>query len=182
MSGIRGEYERDGVRGYYAGRGHSYRNPHEPLVRQAVVELSRDHGLDLSCVLDLACGSGEVTLAVRELGGVAHGIDPYTGEAYLARTGQGCEAVTFEQIEAGALRGRRYSLVACSFALHLVTESRLPSVCGALREVSEALLVIAPHKKPVVRREWGWELVEERVFSGGEPEWMKCRGRVCRGV
>lgn len=163
---IRTEYERRGVRGFYAESGADYRNPHEPHLRRCIaraVELWRP---DLSHVLDLAAGSGEVTLALRELGADrVDGVDPFTFEAYLARTGAAAERLTFEDVAAGALAARRYSLVACSFALHLVEPSRLPAVCQQLALVSDALLVLTPHKRPVIGPEWGWELVGEQVIE-----------------
>jgi len=94
-------------------------------------------------------------------------IDPYTHVAYTKRTGAPCEALTFEQIAAGALRGRVYSLIACSFAMHLVESSRLASLCYALSQLSQSLLILTPHKRPTLRPEWGWtlkhEILHERV-------------------
>lgn len=166
--GVRGRYEQLGVRGYYERFGGEYRNPHEPAVRAALGRAVAEWHLDLSHVLDLACGSGEVTLALRELGGGrTDGIDPYTAEAYLRRTGQPAETYTFEQIAAGALIGRAYSLLVCSFAMHLVPESRLPLLATQLAQIGPALLLITPHKRPLLRPAWGWaqqgELLVERV-------------------
>src|SRR5262245_42733465 len=105
---IRRQYERHGVAGYYSQFGDAYRNPSEAAIREVMRAVVEDWRLDLERVLDLACGSGEITLALRELGGRSiEGIDPHTGEAYLARTGQRAEPVSFEQIAAGALAGRR---------------------------------------------------------------------------
>src|SRR5690606_31740148 len=99
----------------------------------------------LSQVLDLAAGSGEITLALRQATqgraetATIQGCDPYTGEAYRTRTGSPCEPLSFEAIADGAIRGRRYSCVICSFAMHLVEGSRLPAVCWALSEVTDHL-------------------------------------------
>jgi hypothetical protein len=105
---------------------------------------------------------------LRSLGAARiDGIDPFTGEAYQARTGAVAEAIRFEDISLGALAGRRWSLVVCSFALHLVESSWLPGVCRALAEVSETLVVVTPHKRPEIRAGWGWgpavELKHERT-------------------
>ena len=44
--------------------------------------------IDLSNVLDLAAGSGEITIALEERDvKKIHGIDPYTFEAFKSRTG-----------------------------------------------------------------------------------------------
>jgi hypothetical protein len=163
---IRAHYERRGVRSFYTESGAGYRNPHEPQLRRCIARAVELWSPDLSLVLDLAAGSGEVTLALRGLGAArVEGIDPFTADAYLARTGQPAERLTFEDVAAGALAGRQYSLVACSFALHLVERSRLPVVCEQLAQISEALLVLTPHKRPVIRREWGWELRGEHVVE-----------------
>ena len=169
---IRKEYERYGAERYYRRFGASYRNPHEVALRHALQAAVAAWQPDLSRVLDLACGSGEATLALRELGAArVDGIDPYTGAAYLARTGQAAEPLTFEDVAGGALAGRRYSLIVCSYALHLAEPSRLPGIAWALAQVAPALLILTPHKRPVIRAEWGWrlegEIVVERVRARG---------------
>src|SRR6476469_9120335 len=87
-SAIRAAYEQYGVEGFYQRFGDSYRNPHERVIRAALGAALARWDLPLDRVLDLACGSGEVTLALRTLGCEAiDGIDPYTYQAYAARTG-----------------------------------------------------------------------------------------------
>jgi len=135
-------------------------------VRQTIHTAVAAWRLDLAHVLDLACGSGEVTLALRELeAGAIDGLDPYTGAAYQARTGQPAEAISFEAIASGILEGRRYSLVVCSYALHLLAPSRLPRLAYQLSRVAGALLVLTPHKRPSLRPEWGWALTGEMVVQ-----------------
>lgn len=163
---VRGGYEAHGVAAYYRRFGAAYRNPHEPAVRRALGAAVAAWRPDLSRVLDLAAGSGEATLALRDLGAAdVDGVDPYTAAAYEARTGRPAAALGFEDVAAGALAGRAYSLVVCSFALHLCEPSRLPGVAAALALVSPALLVVTPHKRPVVRAEWGWGLAGELVVD-----------------
>jgi SAM-dependent methyltransferase len=173
---IRKEYEKHGVRGYYEQFGDTYRNPHETAIRSALQEgLSRWH-VDLSNVLDLACGSGEVTLVLQELGCTTiEGIDPFTVEAYRARTGTQAEPFTFEQIAEGALEGRQYSLIVCSFALHLLPASRLPVLAYQLARIAPVLIVLTPHKRPHLREAWGWRLEDEIVAS-------RVRARLYRSV
>lgn len=175
---IRHEYEAHGVEAFYRERGGEYRNPHEPMIARSIAIAARDWHLDLTNVLDLAAGSGEATLALREAG-ARHidAIDPYTFEAYEQRTGSPAGLETFEQIAQGALLARRYSLIVCSFALHLIEPSRLPLVCVQLSLISPALLILTPHKRPQVRREWGWVLdcemvvqrVRSRLYRSGNP-------------
>jgi SAM-dependent methyltransferase len=168
---IRPQYERLGVEGFYRTHGSSYRNPHEFAVHGLLEEIINTNDLDLSNVLDLACGSGEVTLKLLDFGARVHGIDPFTGAAYFERTGQIAEALTFEDIALGALEGREYSLVVCSFALHLVEPSRLPTLCYQLSQVSSRLVMLTPHKRPVIQESWGWNLETELMMD-------RVRGRV----
>jgi SAM-dependent methyltransferase len=163
---IREEYQIRGVAGFYRDSGGEYRNPHEPQIQRSLEIAARDWTLDLSHVLDLAAGSGEVTLALRELGAAKiDGIDPFTFSAYQERTGQDAGRQTFEQIADGALEGRLYSLIACSFALHLIEPSRLPRVAMQLSSIGFQLLVITPHKRPHISIEWGWKLEQEMVVQ-----------------
>ena len=154
------------MRGFYADSGARYRNPHEPQVRRCVQAAVHAWGPDLTHVLDLAAGSGEAALALREAGAQkVDGIDPYTAAAYLERTGQPAERLTFDDVAAGALSGRSYSLVVCSFALHLCEPSRLPAVAQQLSLVGGSLLILTPHKRPVLKAEWGWDLIGEQVVE-----------------
>jgi SAM-dependent methyltransferase len=164
---IRPQYEAHGVTGFYEQFGATYSNPHEPQIKVLLEKLIPAWSLDLSSVLDLACGSGEVSSVILEYGGQVTGIDPFTFEAYRARTGLEAERFSFEDIANGALEGRHFSLIVCSFALHLVEVSRLPTVAFQLAQVSETLLILTPHKRPYLKAEWGWkpesETLETRV-------------------
>jgi SAM-dependent methyltransferase len=163
---IRAAYERHGVRQFYERRGPQYRNPHEAAIERVLRAAVAKWSLDLSQVLDLACGSGEATLVLRSLGaGAITGIDPFTADAYRARTGAEAERLTFEEIVAGSLAGRHFSLIVCSFALHLVEQSRLPSLAFQLSRVADSLLILTPHKRPVLKPDWGWQLVGEIVIE-----------------
>lgn len=159
---IRNQYEQYGVAGYYQQYGSSYRNPHEPHISAALQAAVAQLQPDTTAVLDLACGSGEITLALRACGceGIT-GLDPYTGEAYQQRTGQTALPYKFEQIAAGVLSQHRYSLIVCSFALHLVSQSRLPVVCYQLARIAPHLLILTPHKRPHIKAAWGWQMTNE---------------------
>lgn len=166
MDSIRSEYEEHGVTEFYEQFGSSYRNPHEETIRLVVQQAVKQWPLDGEHVLDLACGSGEVTLALRERGFQnIDGIDPYTHQAYLERTGQPAETYTFEDIAAGVLNQRAYSLIVCSFALHLVEESRLPVLIYQLSQLAPALVILTPHKRPTLKETWGFRLTDEFVLD-----------------
>jgi hypothetical protein len=103
---------------------------------------------------------------LRQLGATnSEGIDPYTAQAYQERTGQTAEQFTFEQIASGALVDRHYSLIVCSFALHLVAVSWLPNLCYQLSQLTSDLLILTPHKRPVIKPEWGWNLLQEHIHK-----------------
>jgi 2-polyprenyl-3-methyl-5-hydroxy-6-metoxy-1,4-benzoquinol methylase len=165
---IRREYEEYSVQGFYEKFGDEYRNPHESIIKRVIEECVNQWQLDINQVLDLACGSGEVTLALQSLGTTnIDGIDPYTYNAYYQRTGKPAEIYTFEDIATGVLTGRFYSLILCSFALHLVAESRLPLLLYQLSLITDTLVIITPNKRPQLKSEWGWifgdEIMIERV-------------------
>lgn len=163
---IRRQYEKHGIAGYYSRHGGLYRNPHERIVRLVISAAVRRWRPDLAHVLDLACGSGEVTLALRELGaGQVDGVDPFTGDAYFSRTGQRAEAFSFEQVAAGSLARRRYSLIVCSFAMHLIEKSRLPALLAQLGLIADRLLIVTPHKRPEIKAQWGWVLDQELMIE-----------------
>lgn len=163
---IRGEYERLRPAAYYRLHGHAYRNPHEPAVAKALRVANERWRPDLGNVLDLAAGSGEATLALRALGAAAvDGVDPFTHAAYERRTGRAAERVSFEDVAAGALAGRAYSLVVCSFAMHLCDASRLPGLATQLALVAPALWVVTPHKRPRLLPGWGWDVADELVVE-----------------
>lgn len=167
---IRKEYEAYSVQGFYEKFGDEYRNPHEAIIKQVIEASVQKWQLNCDRVLDLACGSGEVTLALQSLGVTnITGIDPYTYKAYYQRTGKQAEIYTFEDIATGVLTGRFYSLIVCSFALHLVAESRLPLLLYQLSLIGDTMIIITPHKRPQLKAEWGWifldEITIERVRS-----------------
>lgn len=160
---IRPQYEQLGVEGYYQTHGATYQNPHEKQIRVLLEQLVPC--LDLSNVLDLACGSGEVSQKILELGGRVSGIDPFTAQGYAKRTGLIAEPYSFEAVAAGALKNRQYSLIVCSFALHLAPVSRLPLLIFALANISPKLLIISPHKRPILKPQWGFLLEVETSFE-----------------
>jgi SAM-dependent methyltransferase len=158
---IRPQYEAHGVAGFYEQFGATYSNPHEPQIKTLLEKLFPAWSLDLSSVLDLACGSGEVSSVILSHGGNVTGIDPFTFEAFQQRTGLEAERYSFEDIAEGGLENRRFSLIVCSFALHLVEASRLPRVAFQLAQIADTLLILTPHKRPNLNAQWGWKLESE---------------------
>jgi len=165
---IRTGYEEHSVEGFYQKFGDDYRNPQEADVRK-VLELAIaaiNPPIKDNLILDLACGSGEVTLTLTNLGYPnIEGIDPYTYNAYYQRTGKTAETYTFEDIANGVLDGRNYDLIICSFALHLLAESRLPALLYQLSRITSNLIIITPHKRPEFKPTWGWICIDEIIFN-----------------
>jgi len=106
---LRHQYEAHGAQGYYEEYGADYRNPHEGAIRAILREAFADRswGLRVTRLLDLACGSGEASIALRDLGCPIERIDacdPYTQAAYARRVGRPAEAHGVRR--GGGARGR----------------------------------------------------------------------------
>lgn len=172
--GIRNAYARMGVERFYQAHGATYRNPHEDAVIAGIGHCFETWSLDFEHTLDLACGSGEVTLAImaRQDDVQVDGVDPYTGEAYTERTGQPCHSLSFADI---AMHGfdAHYSVIVCSYALHLCPKSRLPGLLWQLSQASDTLVVITPHKKPEIKPQTGWILHDEVRLDGTRTRWYQ---------
>lgn len=163
---IRPQYDKHGASGFYEKFGAEYRNPHEPIIQALLQRALADSPFDPVAVrvLDLACGSGEVTLVLQARGfQEVEGIDPFTGAAYQQRSGLTARPLSFLDIANGALSNRHYDLCICSFALHLATPSLLPNLCLQLASICHFLWVLTPHKQPHIPSAWGWQLKEEQM-------------------
>jgi hypothetical protein len=55
-------------------------------------------------------------------------------------------------------RNKHYDITFCSFALHLVSESRLVPFCQQLALLTDWLVVISPHKRPHIDSKMGFIL------------------------
>ncbi len=164
VDSVRAGYVEHGVRGYYARHGDDYRNPHEDAIGEAIALADGRRPLPAGRVLDLACGSGEATLALATLDGerIFVGCDPYTGDAWRARVPHPLLELDFTAIAAGALQPHGpFDLIVCSFALHLAERSRLPGLLWALSRVGAELLVLSPHKRPAI--DVGFEQIDAFV-------------------
>ncbi|CAL1713374.1 unnamed protein product [Somion occarium] len=119
--------------------------------------------------------------------------DPYTAEAYEARTRLQCAPLSFQDIAEGALPHVKPKTVAptsndispelssleadtldvpviemviCSFALHLIENpSELFSLLWELSTKCRWLVVLAPHKKPEIKPGWGWMKWDVETWS-----------------
>lgn len=170
VAGVRNAYasHAGGATGYYVDSGATYVNPHDAGVREMLVRAVQSwpdlwappgvgretEGGDAqlaSCeggrILDLSCGSGEVTAALVAAGVDVDRIDacdPFTGEAYLRRVGRAAETWSFEDIARGEVSDRRWRVVVCSFAMHLCERAYLPTLC----------MMVRPRPDPLFRGGW----------------------------
>ncbi len=174
MKRIRPLYEKYGAEGYYREHAADYSNPHFPeieaLIRQNFSRFDCSGG-----VLDFACGGGEVTQVLLQLG-VARvtGCDPFTFDLYERQTGCSCLRFSFKDIVKGAPL-ENYSLIISSFALHLCPEKDLFPLTWNLFQAAPTLVVITPHKRPELEKLPGIELIWENaaVTSRGKKVKLK---------
>ena len=75
-------YRKQGVKEFYEQEGENYSNPHKYYIERLLRKKLGPHNPYLKRndrILDLACGSGEVTLPLKQIGYTQiSGIDPYT--------------------------------------------------------------------------------------------------------
>ena len=195
---FRKNYEK-GVEQFYESHGDHYRNPHEPVLRKIFRNLLGRWSRQISFrrTLDLACGSGEASLFVKEffekqgftvaVGTVPEelpegqdltifieGADPFTADAFEERLGVAASTYSFEDIEEGVLsdRGVRYDTIICSYALHLVEPTRMLGTCQQLAMSAAHLIVVTPHKKPDITVAMGWVATEEYSYFKQQYQWI----------
>mgnify|MGYP000019207886 CR=1 FL=1 len=178
--GVRNAYasHSDGAVGYYTEQGAGYSNPHDGGVLESVHDAIRawpdlfkgtvvgdvndENG---ERVLDLSCGSGEVTDALLKAGIPVERIDacdPYTGEAYKNRIKKQCNTWSFEDIARGDIAEKKWKTIICSFAMHLCDDGYLPTLVLMLAVSCDSLIILTPHKRPELDPKWGFKFTEER--------------------
>lgn len=175
FNSMRRNYNTFGVQGYYERVSLEYRNPHFAGVVAGVAKamhfLAHNSLIPPSSTrcLDVACGSGEATIALQRYASRSEpalsleidACDPYLQPAYLQRVGRPASSFSFDDIAAGCLLdGDSYFLSVCSFAAHLIKASMLFATLSQLALRSQYLLVLAPHKKPRITEAMGWEAVD----------------------
>ncbi|KAA8499640.1 hypothetical protein FVE85_7225 [Porphyridium purpureum] len=189
-SGVRDRYAACGsATEYYEKYGAQYQNPHEAQVLALL--RANETRVDYSRTLDFCAGSGEVTLALQRnaRGGRFEdrkvlACDPFTADAFALRTGTPLDwEFSFEDVARGALDEvvaphQRFSACVCSFALHLAPEALLWPVCHALLRVSARLVIITPHKRPVLElvdpEKIELEFADETPTERGKMVRLKC--------
>ena len=100
------------------------------------------------------------------------GCDPYTFEAFEKRMGFKCLQYNFIDITNGSLleyceknKINKFSLIVCSYALHLCDKDKLQMVVYFLSLCCQYLLILTPHKRPQINHTWGFQLLHENVIN-----------------
>lgn len=150
MEAIRTMYSKMGVENFYKEYGNKYENPHSEIINQLLKDINVGDS-----ILDLCCGSGEVTKNFMNKNII--GCDPYTYNLYEKNTGKKALKFTFKEIALGSLEGFKFDTIICSFAMHLCEQSMLNQVLFQLTQISKKLIIITPHKKPEINNFWKLE-------------------------
>ena len=159
---VHSKYKEHGVKNFYKWFYDEYKNPHEPIIKKSLLYINDNWKIDFNNVLDLACGTGEITRIMIDLGyNNIEGVDAYSCDYYNKQTNKTCKPISFDGIIKGDLDNKKYTTIICSFALHLLEPSKLPIFLYKLSEISKQLLIISPHKKPEIKEEWGWTIENE---------------------
>jgi hypothetical protein len=139
----------------------TYKNPHSkkfgPIIKKVIKWLPFNLILESQNypVLDLACGTGEVTIQLMD-NNIHHivGIDPFLATSYSERTSKPVLQNSFEDIYQKRIILERYSIVFCSYALHLCED--LHALLEILKCYTQYLCVLTPHGLPIIPIESGW--------------------------
>jgi len=156
MKPIRKQYEIHGVDAYYSKEADNYSNPHFEQIKSLLIQ--NESRIDFRQILDLSCGHGEVCQVLRELGYTGFsGSDPYTWESFEKKLETPCYKWSFEDVIKGKMKGE-YSSIICSFAMHLCPEKQLYPLAFQLFQHTKQLVIITPHKRPVLEKLDGVQL------------------------
>jgi len=171
ITAIRTEYEDIGVDEFYKKKGKEYVNPHLQYIKESLKTIVDKGIVDLSDVLDLGAGTGEVTNILNNLGYYnTEGLDLYLCNEYENNTGYKCMEMSFNDVRQGKLKNKKYSTIICSYALHLADTSILHDLLWELSLISEYLVILSPTKKPEISED-SWELIYSFTNS-------KCKNRI----
>lgn len=162
MDSVRIGYKQLGIDKYYELHKNDYYNPHADKIEYLLTKYITEYDIGKN-ILDLCCGSGEVTkIIVKSMGDYnIEGLDKYTYDLYTKNTGLECLKMDFKDIVCGALKNKRYDTIICSFAMHLCEQSMLSMLLYQLSKISDTLIILTPHKRPEIKQWWKLEYSEK---------------------
>lgn len=144
------EYQKHGIDSFYTKIGEDYYNPHEKDIKTLITAIYEPN----LTYLDLGAGDGIVSQALIEAGCLnVEGCEPYLFDLYKKRTNKNCLKLTFEDISKGLLT-KKYDVIICSYAMHLLDESFLPNLLYYLSQSANQLIILSPHKRPKIESYW----------------------------
>lgn len=152
---IRNQYVAQGVDAYYQQHGNTYFNLHFAQIKTLLIK--NQHRVNYTQTLDFCAGGGEVSQVLQELGfNYLLGCDPYTYQLYTQNTNQTCLTYNFQEVIQGKLNDyladKVFTSIICSFAMHLCPEKQLYPLVYNLFQLAPQLVIITPHKRPVLEK------------------------------
>lgn len=146
---------------YYINNGNSYSNPHEASIQKIVKNLVQKFFTIQYSYLDLGCGGGQVSKALDSIGCKnVVGLDPYTTSLYKKNCSYHILAHSFQDVAYNKIQLDACDVVIASFSLHLCPTNDLKLLCINLALVCKWLVIISPHKNPVLTEDCKFKLVE----------------------
>lgn len=161
MDSIREEYITNGVENFYEKHKNDYENPHKKIIQDLLQYAKANWNLGEN-LLDFCCGSGEVSQVFLDKNII--GNDPYTYKLYTQNTNKHCYQKSFKDIVENGFE-HKYDTIISSFAMHLCEESMLPSLLWRIKESTNQLIIITPHKRPMCENIYEWELIESKKLN-----------------
>ena len=162
MKGFRKKYCQ-GVSGFYENC-ESYTNPHSSKFKFILKKLFSWFPSDLmnlitleqQPILDLACGTGQITEILMTDYHLEHilGLDPYLYQQYLFNTNKHVYPNSFDDLIMKRITLPSLSLIICSYGLHLCDQ--IDELLEILKDSTRYLCVISPHGLPYISESSGW--------------------------
>jgi SAM-dependent methyltransferase len=168
---IRLKYETYGVDEYYKNHHKSYSNPHMIQIKDLLIK--NKVIIKNNKILDLCCGTGEVTRTLLDLGYKnIKGCDPYTNEIYKTKTNQECYKYNFVDLINYKLE-EEFDCVICSFGMHLCSEKNMTPLINALKYIKvKHVIIITPHKRPNLDRFFNNKFVDFVLTDRGKKVYL----------
>ncbi len=146
---------------YYINHGNSYSNPHQNSIEKIVKDVVTTFFTIQHSYLDLGCGGGQVSMALNSIGCKnVVGLDPYTTSLYKKNCPFPILAHSFQDVAYNKIQLDNCDVVIASFSLHLCPLHDLKLLCINLALVCQWLVIISPHKNPILTDDCGFKLVE----------------------